>query len=515
MLVFRAELSRAFAGAALAAAVALSSSAPLRAADMSPAELLIKAGDASGIDHWPATDREEWDAVESGQPGVRSYLRRGRNYVMRTQIGPIVTETGEYEMQAWHRDENGITVLERTPLETQIDAVTSPLTEEDAVAISVAHVTTPGDFYVLRRELRDGDERAVYYDAKTFLIARIDIRFNKRTFFCRYDDYRKDASGRTRAWHMWGGSDNPADAFDFKLRSDSNAAVADSELAVPPHRRAFVEFPAGADSVRLPARIDHRGNIIVRVVIGGRGFDLELDSGAASITLNAPIVAELGLPTYRHQYLNGKVESRAAVVPQMSVGSLTMHDVAIDTAPVDENVSDDTRVVGLLGFDFLAEAAVRIDYQHGIVDAYRPSRFVPPAKAEELAVRLDEQTPQATVTINGRPSDVLLDTGAEFEFVLSHRYFRARESGATPAPIPLMGDSQPVETIAGQTEFKRVKVSAIDIGTLELQGALGYVATDPADMSQEDAVIGSGILGLFTFYLDFAHNRVFFEQPSP
>ncbi|HTJ27533.1 MAG TPA: retropepsin-like aspartic protease, partial [Candidatus Limnocylindria bacterium] len=134
--------------------------------------------------------------------------------------------------------------------------------------------------------------------------------------------------------------------------------VTDDELAIAPPRRMLVTFPAGVHSVVLPTTFQgyQQSRIDVRVTINGRGLDFVLDTGASGITLDATVAKQLGLPAYdTHSTTTaGRYATARTIVPEMRVGDLTMHDVAVQLIPQGWNVGSEVKEVGLLGFDFLA-----------------------------------------------------------------------------------------------------------------------------------------------------------------
>jgi hypothetical protein len=377
MSSYRTKFVRA---AALVLAAALSSfPTPLRA-DGTPSvdELLAKARAAVGGSAATTGEREVWDIVDGPFHGTAVTLRRGKDRITTETFGSIVFAAGTLNGRGWYQNENGYTIVAR-----------GELTDDPGTTIvsqTVSRVSRPGDYDALHTIYANGNESWRYYDPQTFLLMRAERTYAGKRSFAAYEDYRADATGTMRARHVVRGSEGRADREET-MRSDVVAPFGDTELAIPPNRRTLVEFPAGARSVRLPARIAGNGEIVVRVDVAGRGLDMLLDSGSSEILLDSAIARDLGLaPARRSGFSLAGTQAEAVVVPAMKVGALTLHDVVVHSGPVVYDQSPDVKVVGLLGFDFIAGTALKIDYPDRRVRPYAASCGVSGVLARDSAL---------------------------------------------------------------------------------------------------------------------------------
>ena len=190
-------------------------------------------------------------------------------------------------------------------------------------------------------------------------MTRRELRGAGYSYVTTYDDYRADA-GWTFPHHVHAESAKHDNVSDEVVTVDRLGTVAAADVAIATPRRRLVSFPSDATSVELPARFS-KNRIAVRVTISGRGLDLLLDTGASGIVLTGEAASSLGLQHLRTypSYANaGAFDTWLSIVPEMHVGSLVMHDVAITTAPLSEFQNNgETKIVGLLGFDFLAPSS--------------------------------------------------------------------------------------------------------------------------------------------------------------
>ncbi len=466
-------------------------------------ELVARSHAASGYERRSENERETWVARIAGLEGTLETLRRGPDLLSATTLGPFRTAHGIWHGQRWHQNENGETVLDR-PEPSQI---------ERTVAQAVAHVREPVDAWQVTTTYASGHLMRTYYDTRTFLTVRTERIIAGRSVHTTFEDFRSDARGHTRPWHYYGGDERAENAYDYRLqRDDISGDVVDAEMAVPHDRRTLVEFPAGVEMVRLPARIE-KDRIYVRLEIAGRGLDFLLDTGAATLTIDQGIARDLGLVTRGRamQTVAGSFETGRVVIPAIGIGPLTMRDVVMRTAPFTSHEAQRTRVVGLLGFDFLDAVAVRIDYAGGTVDAMRPGTLTAPSAAAPVEIRLNSGTPVTRATIgDATGDDFILDTGAAFPYVVFQRFARAHPEAIRPT-----GDGRTSfgSGVGGAMSYRAVGTRRVGIGPWLLDDMLGVEAlsANALGFDNEDGLIGATILNKFTVLLDYAAGRLYLQ----
>ncbi|MDQ2857043.1 MAG: aspartyl protease family protein [Candidatus Eremiobacteraeota bacterium] len=494
-------------GLTLAAIAAIAASGVAARADDTPTpdELLARARVATGADRRPDAEREVWSIRVAGLEGTLETLRRGADTAGTTVLGPFRTGRGVWHGVRWHQNENGQTLVDRPEASGAQRVVTQTVLRE----------RTPVDAWVLVTTYASGHVSRVFYDTRTYYLVRTERVAAGRTTHTTYDDFRTDARGRSRPWHYSGGDERPPDDFDYRLERDETPDIAEAEVAIPRDRRTLVEFPAGNDVVRLPARIAD-GRVYVRLTIAGRGLDFLLDTGASSLTINESVARQLRLRVYGRaaQTVAGTFETSRVIVPSVSIGGLGMRDVVMHTVPLNLEEGRDSRVVGLLGFDFLDAVALKMDYVNGSIDAGRPGTLAAPAAASPLDVRLGTGAPVARATIGNASGDnFILDTGAAFSYVLFQRFARAHPDAVTPSGD---GRLQYGIGVGGVLSLRSVAAKKLALGASTFEDALGVEALSPYALGfdNEDGLIGAHILKQFTVYLDYAANRVYLAPPA-
>ena len=320
-----------------------------------------------------------------------------------------------------------------------------------------------------------------------------------------YDGYRS-AGGRTRAWHVHVSDGQAADEFDYHLLRDEGAGeVAARELAIPPNTRHLDEFPAGENTVQLPARFVD-GDVIVMLDIDGRTLDFVLDSGASEIAISQSAARRLGLAA--------DAESRV-LLPQVASGALHMHNVVATTLPIDYRAADGTPIAGLIGFDFLDDAVVHVDYQNETLTAIEPSSFSGGILgAISLPISLEDQVPMIAATV-GRSTGkrFIVDSGADnlylFDaFAREHTSDVLDESGPIESlrRFPyLFGDEASAPLEIAPAELVDFSFADIDFRRFTAYRILQTNALAPPDV---DGLIGYRLLRYYDVYLDYPHARL-------
>jgi predicted aspartyl protease len=479
--------------AALACAASLSAAA---AADDLPsaAALLEHVRQAAGTP--PADVRSV--VVGHGTDGeiVETTLRIGDDSRTLTRQGPIVAETGHLTGQDWMRNANGLTVIvEPDPPDTTGETFTD----------TVERGATP-NVLVVDHLTKRGNGTRTFIDATTFAELRTEQISPVETIVTTY--VTRARFGTANLPTKWIVTNSRTRASMTYERTEYAIGVVKAADIAMPDSRQVVTFPPGVAQVTLPT-LFAGGKIIVHATVMGRPADFYLDSGASTITITPELAKQLGLTTFNHENNAenaGAIDSSQTVVSSIRVGPLEMHDVTVAIVP---HIGDQTDVVGLLGFDFLAELGVRIDYERHVVTVVPGETQVPPSDRNviELDVRLGTLQPVTSARFDGAPADrMIIDTGAAGTFLLFDYFARRHpEVFRQPAPrdVHLYG-------VGGTFDTDAWTIRHIHLGTMDLQGFTGYrVISKQSYSGDEDGLIGYDLLRHFTVVLDYTNGRVF------
>jgi predicted aspartyl protease len=277
-----------------------------------------------------------------------------------------------------------------------------------------------------------------------------------------------------------------------------------ADVSIPPGRQLFSY--AGTQPLTLPAKFTQDG-IIVRATVNGRGLDFVLDSGASGLFIDPVVARELGLTPYGRTadtIGGGDVEMGRVRIPEMSIGGLDMHDVVFTTSGFEEQASDDTRAVGLIGFDFLASGIFAIDFKRQTLQLYSRDDFDPKSLGlSGLPLQLDDGVPRADAWIEGIHGHFLVDTGA-FQMLIYHDF-----AGKLPSTIAVTHRSE-VETVGGAMETSIVNVQNLIFGGVKYEMAQAIEPNSSTfDILDYDGLIGRDVLQNYQSYFDYADGMLF------
>ena len=478
-------------------------------ADPLPDEAAIRAKmrDAAG----PATDtyRETDQTVRSnGTTVVEHDFVRGKDFRYTFDTGPFHSEQGVFHGDAWHMNDNGQVINDEPDPGNAVPDKTTTM-------VTAIHAPVEG-FVIATLNVR-GYGVKQYVDGSSWQMVRRERVTPNGTVTSTYDDIRLD-HGRTFAHHIHTDNGYAKTFSDLRISEYVPDQVAESDVRIPASRRALVSFPAEKKSVELPTNFG-RQDVFVRVNVGNRGLDFVLDSGAGEITIDSDVARELGLPQYEKQstVTAGRYNTYRTIVPEMRVGDLVMRDVAVQVVPTGWDFGG-VKAVGLLGFDFLAELGLTIDYEHKRVTAVRGGTYEPVRDPLTIPVdvRIGEGQPYASVQLNGALGERwVVDTGGGGTFMIfdyfARRHPEAMRDGGGGGDKRLMT----FEGIGGEIPAKPLQITSLKFATIDFVDFVGYRVTDRTVYAENaDGLIGTDFLRMFTLGFDYANSRMYLTPNS-
>lgn len=412
-------------------------------------------------------------------------------------------ERGVNGATAWHMNDNGQVI---------VDQPDPGLAAHEQTTTTVEAIQEPVEGFAISTLNGAGHGTKEYVDGAAWRIVRSDQITPNGVIVSTYDDVRAD-HGRTFAHHLHIDNGYAHTSDDQRVIEYVPGGVTAVDIAVPAPRRALVEFPPGVSSVILPANFGD-SHVIVRVTIGGRGLDFVLDSGASGITIDSGVARELGLPEFgKHSAVTaGRYTTARTIVPEMRVGRLTMHDVAVQEVPQGWYTARDVKEVGLLGFDFLAELGVTIDYEQRRVTVVPGTAYVAPTDRHTipLDVRVGNGQPLTTVAVNGAIGERwVLDTGGAGTFLIFDYFARRNpqalrdQGGGWNRNVRMYGIGGPIDT-------QPYQIGSLQLANVTFKNFVGYrVVNRGSYEGTDDGIIGTSFLRMFTLGFDYANARIY------
>jgi Aspartyl protease len=500
---------RAFAASALFALLALAT-AVARAQEYLPSNLTAAQVYAKSEAARGGLQRGKYVLVQHSQGGgldVTATTHIDQNDILTVErYGPFVTSYGRYGGQYWEQNQNG-TVFLRSGFHAH-----SP----NALAWSNLNATSPGVTmlgitkpepreYAIEANPPGGDDEYDYFNATTFQLDRV-VTFAKDRYkhTVEYSDYRT-AFGETRPYHAHytdGRAENDEDSTIVSFERDTGTTA----MQIPATRSLFA-FATG-DPVTLPARFSKEG-LIVHTTIAGKGFDFAVDSGSTALTIDPSAAHELGLSTYGKvvRTMGGNYDESKTIVPEMTIGAFTLHNVAFDVVPIDK-VRGQSSIAGLLGCDFLASAVVAVDLAAGTVTLYPRSSFDVSmlGRVAPIPIQLDDGVPRMPGSIENVPGSFLVDTGSFTSVVYGHYLNKLSD-----VHLSSLYNSA-ITGVGGELTTKVQDVQDLRFGPFTIKNASVVVPLESTfDLPDYDAILGRNVLGFFILYFDYANNTIYFK----
>ena len=489
--------------AVLLTAVLVALPPPLRAADAVPTASEIRAN-VRAAEREPTAYRETIVTTSSdGTTTTERHLVRGADERTIDDSPPFHAENGIVHGAHWLQDENGVTLDDRNdPGHAKPESLTT----------TVTRVRRPVDAFAVATLNAKGWGRKDYVDPVSWHVVRRERILATGMVTTSYEDFRDDG-GRIFA-HRWHVDNTVAQTTsDSRVTEFLPGAVGDAELERPPSRRALVAFPDGVSSADLP--VDFAEHVYVAVRVGDTTVDFVLDTGASGIVVDSTVARLIGLRLYgEHSHVvAGRATYARAVVPELHAGALTMRDLVVGVVPLGWTGKRGGRIGGLLGFDFLAQLGVTIDYEHHRVTAVPGSAFVAPSgeRTVELAARFGRGIPLVTVSFDGAVAErVGLDTGGSGSFLMFDYFTRRNPNALRDDDGAIFSDGPEQIGVGGAFATKPAFVHTLELGSLHVPSVLGYRVSSAGSYTQDmDGVIGDKVLRWFTVGFDYMHERVY------
>lgn len=263
---------------------------------------------------------------------------------------------------------------------------------------------------------------------------------------------------------------------------------------------------------RVPAEVTDRG-IYVTAMINGQGpFRFLVDTGCSFSMISPEVAAAVdarGIDQDSEggvQALNGLgdvLSMPRVMLDSVELGGVEFDGVVAGVVPLELQSKVESRTLdGLLGYSLFSDLFLALDFpRHQLVLSRDWPSGLPPVRAE-LAITEQEEAPFVRVTLQGRPFDVMIDTGANGRLHLPPQTAGSLEWLTPPRPGPLLAVAGEV----GREEMGRLS-GELDLG--------GESQPEPvAEISDGPPTLGTGILSGFCLVLSEAEGRLWLCSES-
>jgi len=278
-----------------------------------------------------------------------------------------------------------------------------------------------------------------------------------------------------------------------------------------------VRFTSGNSALKIPLEIDNN-IILMRVRVNtSRPLKFIFDTGASYTCISAKRATELGLKTegeatgtatggaIRGTFVKGVSLS----VPGAEVSNQLIFSLAFPDVPGFE-------FDGVIGYDFINEFVVEIDYLKKIMNLYNPRTYVYRGKGGVIPLLLaGRRTPLARTTIilnNGASlnAELEVDTGADGTLVINSPFVKKQGLVSAIADTTETGR----RGAGGEQKALIGRVRTVRLGRFLFRQPPVVLALDPersGAAEEGNGVIGGEIFRRFKVIIDYSRRRMILE----
>lgn len=254
--------------------------------------------------------------------------------------------------------------------------------------------------------------------------------------------------------------------------------------------------------------------IAVEGKINGKPAKLILDTGAGVGLFTPKSAAKLELKPQGKAMIGGGgeklVPAEFTTVQELSLGGAVQKNqlgVILDLPSGAKSNFD-----GIVGFPFLKNYVVQLDYAAKKVRFLTPEQFSPDPKATVLPMTLRMNIPEVPGQIDGVSGNVRVDTG--FSGTLTFTSPTVTKNALEqkyPKQVPnVLGQG-----VGGATRGQMVRVNQLQLGDIRVPGIVTGLSTDKSGALADTgtiALLGGEVLSHFTVTLDYPGKRFFLSK---
>jgi hypothetical protein len=292
-----------------------------------------------------------------------------------------------------------------------------------------------------------------------------------------------------------------------------STAASKSQNPVP-----TIRFDLGSNALKIPLEINNN-IILLRVSVNNsKPLKFIFDTAASVSIINSQQATKLGLKPKEQVTGNatgGKFQASLIEGVSLSVQGAEVFNQLIASAPLP--APPGLEYDGIIGYDFIKEFVVEIDYQNKIMNLYNPRTYAYSGKGEVIPLLLaGRRTPliRTTIFFAGLSAPVAanleVDTGADGTIVINNPFVRKHKLLAT------LTKTEQASGIGAGGEEKRLvsKVKAVRLGKLIINNPPVAFSIDTEESrvaENNNGIIGGEIFRRFKVILDYYHRQMILE----
>ena len=303
-------------------------------------------------------------------------------------------------------------------------------------------------------------------------------------------------------------------ALFLSLTSNVMAQSPGKSARKPHHTAPRVQFTSGDSALNIPLEIDNNIILMLVRVNDSKPLKFIFDTGASASLIDESRAKELGLKA------KGKV-SGTATGGNIQVSLIRDVSLSVEGAKVSNQMIASMPIPkppgfefdGIIGFDFINQFVVEIDYRSKTMNLYNPQTYTYSGKGDVIPLILDgRRIPHVhtRIILQGRApvqAELEVDTGADGTFVITSPFVKKHGLLAAVSKT-IEGDRRGA---GGEEKVLVGLVKAVQLGRFTIENAPVAFSLDAegAGASEENnGVIGGEVFRRFKVILDYSRKRM-------
>lgn len=299
----------------------------------------------------------------------------------------------------------------------------------------------------------------------------------------------------------------------FPFYSYSNVQQEQSALGQKSQTASSNRRFTSGNSTTIPLEIDNNIILMNVSVNGSRPMRFIFDTGASHTVLHSRRAAELGIKPEEEvsgTATGGAIAGNLAngVALKVAGAEVANQQIALMDFPVPPGFEFD----GVIGYDFINEFVVEIDYLKKLMNLYNPRTYSYRGSGETLPILIaGRRIPLVAMTVmfeKGPPLEATLgvDTGAD-RTIIFNRSFVAKNDLVKRIAETTGGAGRGA---GGEQKILVGKVKAARLGKFLFSNVPVGLELDGSG-KEPDGVVGGEIFRRFKVIIDYSHQRMIFE----
>ncbi|MFL6227864.1 MAG: aspartyl protease family protein [Pyrinomonadaceae bacterium] len=284
-----------------------------------------------------------------------------------------------------------------------------------------------------------------------------------------------------------------------------------------------IRFASGTDALDIPFEL-YANVIFLRArVNGSEPLSFIFDTGAGINVVNASRAAGLSLARasggVTAKGTGGTVEGTLATGATVALPGVEAFGQRIAVLPLDSlEPHVGRRVDGILGYDFIKQFVVEIDYERKTISFHDPRTYQYRGRGAIIPVGLRGGTPFITTTVDLSAADSVtgefeIDTGSDGALGVYDYFVRAR---ALRQHLPRMSAPQKGMGVGGETSSVEARVKDFRVGRFRIENPVISLSEDDNEEGgarpKYDGMIGTEVFRRFKVVIDYARSRLILES---